>query len=398
MTQRLFHADSFLEEFSATVLQERRVGGRPAVVLDRTAFYATSGGQPFDTGRLGDASVLDVREDETGAIEHVLDRSISPGPVTGRIDWRRRFDHMQQHSGQHILSQAFIQAASAPTVSFHLGEETSTIDLELGSPSAEAVRQAEELASRVVFEDRPVRALNVRPEELASLGVRKATERQGEIRVIEVEGFDRSPCGGTHVRRTGEIGLIALLGFERYKGGTRVEFVCGGRALEALRRHRDACRQLARLYSASLNDLPRAADKVLRERASLLKDNLRLKEELLEAEAQALASSGSVVSGFVLVRRVFESRDLDSLKLLAQKIVQRGADLALLGSAQASAQTVLARGPRLAGDCAAAVREACARCGGKGGGRPELAQAGGLAAEALQTWLDAAEGHFRKML
>jgi alanyl-tRNA synthetase len=397
MTERLFHHDSFLREFTATMLERRQVEGRPAAVLDRTAFYATSGGQPHDTGWLGETRVLEVLEDDAGTIVHVLDRAIAPGPVAGRIDWERRFDHMQQHSGQHVLSQAFVQTAGAATISFHLGRETSTIDLELESPSDEAIRAAESLASRIVFEDRPVTVLRARPEELAALGVRKQSDRQGELRVIDVEGFDRSPCGGTHVRTSGQIGLIGILGYERYKGGTRVEFVCGGRALQALRKDRDVCRQLARLYSAPPEELTRTADKVLQERSALQKENARLKEELLESEARALVSEGARLSGRVFVRKVFEGRGLDAVKVLAQKIVQQGGDLALLGSAAPSSQAVVARSARLPGDCVAAVKDANSRHGGKGGGRPELAQAGGLTPESLGPWLDSVEGYFRNL-
>ena len=397
MTERLFHEDSFLREFTATVIETSQSEGRPAAVLDRTAFYATSGGQPHDTGQLGEARVLDVFEDETDRIVHVLDRELPRGPVSGRIDWERRFDHMQQHSGQHVLSQAFVQTAGAATVSFHLGRETSTIDLELESASDEAITAAESLASRIVFEDRPVTVLSARPEELAALGVRKQSDRQGELRVIDVEGFDRSPCGGTHVRTSGQIGLIGILGYERYKGGTRVEFVCGGRALHALRKDRDVCRQLARLYSAPPEELTHAADKILQERGALLKENARLKEELLESEARALVAEGTRISGNVFVRKVFEGRSLDAVKLLAQKIVQQGGDLALLGSAAPASQAVVARSARLGGDCGAAVKDANGRHGGKGGGRPELAQAGGLPPESLGPWLDSVEGYFRNL-
>jgi len=249
MTNRLYYDDSYLKEFTAVVLAASNEGGKPAVVLDRTAFYPTSGGQPHDTGTLGRARVLNVEETPSGDIIHILDSPLQPGPVSGLVDWERRFDHMQQHTGQHILSQAFIVAAQAQTVSFHLGQETSTIDIDLPDPSPQIVEKAESLATGIVFENRPVQVLKVDRAKLSELGVRKESQREGEIRVIDVEGFDRSPCGGTHVRRTGEIGLIALLGLERYKGGTRVEFVCGGRALKVFRTENGILKELGRLCS-----------------------------------------------------------------------------------------------------------------------------------------------------
>src|SRR5206468_8107932 len=219
MTIRLYWKDPYMKEFSGHVVATTLQEGKRSVILDRTLFYPSSGGQPHDTGMLGSAHVLNVEEGADGSILHVLNSALPAGAVSGTIDWDRRFDHMQQHTGQHILSQAFLRVAQAPTVSFHMGAETSTIDIELAQPSESIMKEAEELASCVVFEDRPVHVLDVRPEELEALGVRKQPQREGDLRVIDVEDFDRSPCGGTHVRRSGEIGAIGVLSFERYKGG-----------------------------------------------------------------------------------------------------------------------------------------------------------------------------------
>jgi alanyl-tRNA synthetase len=302
---------------------------------------------------------------------------------------------MQQHTGQHILSQAFVRTAKAATVSFHMGREASTIDLDLDAPDTAALEAAEELACAVVFEDRPVEVLRARPEELASLGARKLSEREGELRVIDVEGFDRSPCGGTHVRRSGEIGLIALVGCERYKGGVRVEFVCGGRALQTLRREHATLREIARLYSASAGDVPRLAAKYLDERSALVREKTRLEEEILDRDARELVASAPLLGGERLVRRRIDPLALDALKVLAQKALAHGAGVVLLGGVAGAAHAVVARGPSAPGDCGAAVKDASSRHGGRGGGRPELAQAGGIPAEALEAWLEAAEAHFR---
>jgi alanyl-tRNA synthetase len=391
MTVHLYYGDSYLAEFSAMALEERQIEGQPALILDRTAFYPNSGGQPHDTGILGTARVLKVEEEPSGAILHFLDSRIAPGPVNGRIDWQRRFDHMQQHTGQHVLSQAFIQIANSGTVSFHLGQEICTIDLEMPQPDDVLMTQAEALASRIVFENRSVRVLNVQRTDLATLGVRRESQRDGDIRVVEIEDFDRSPCGGTHVRCTGEIGVIAVLGYERYKGGTRVEFACGWRALKTLRKDHDTLKALGRRYSAHPYEVVRLTEKLLEERSALTRENLRLQNEILGFEAEQLIERASKVQGVVVVRQNVENRNLESLKLLAQKIAVHPGSIAILGSLQETAVAVAAKSKDLPGHCGAAVKRVSATLGGRGGGNSELAQAGGIPAASLEAWLQALE-------
>ena len=216
------------------------------------------------------------------------------------------------------------------------------------------------------------------------------------IRVIDVEGFDRSPCGGTHVRGSGEIGMIAILGYERYKGGTRVEFVCGGRALKTLRKDHDALKRLGKLYSASMYELPDLAEKFFQDRSDLVKQNARLQGEMLEFEARDLWREGVRLGGFVLVRATFSGRGLETVKLLAQKIVAQGEAVAILGLLEKTAQAVVARSTGIPGDCGAIVKDVTVKRGGKGGGRPDLAQAGGIPADNLEAWLTDVERHFGK--
>jgi alanyl-tRNA synthetase len=394
MTIHLYYEDSYLTEFSASVVEQRGRGDKHAVVLDRTAFYPASGGQPHDTGTLGSARVVEVEENEGGSILHIVDSPVPEGPVSGRIDWERRFDHMQQHTGQHILSQAFLRVASAPTVSFHLGQESCTIDIELAQPSADLICEAEEQASRIVFEDRRVHVLMVQRSELAALGVRKESQREGILRVIDVADFDRSPCGGTHVRRTGEVGMIAALDFERYKGGTRVEFACGTRALRVLRRDHEVLKTLGKLHSAHPYELPRLVEKLQEERSALARENSRFKERILELEALELISQAERKGDKLFVRRRFSDRPMDSVKLLAQKIAAAPGAVAILGLEQSEAQVVVARSADVPGHCGTAIKEIAARLGGKGGGRPELAQAGGIPEGSLDSWLDALEQYF----
>ena len=393
MTKRLYYTDSYMKEFSGAVVDRREAGGGPAVILDQTAFYPESGGQPWDTGSLGEAHVLRVVENDAGEILHVLDRQIPSGPVSGRIDWTRRFDHMQQHTGQHILSQAFLAAAKARTLSFHLGQEMSTIDIDLTQPSRAQMDEAQTLATEIVFQNRAVRIFTTDREGLNSLGVRKESDREGEIRVIEVEGFDRSPCGGTHVRNTGEIGLIFVSGFERYKGGTRVEFVAGGRVLRAFSQDHELLKRLGRLHSATPGQVPEIAEKLLQERAALTRENENLRNQLLDFEAGELIRSAAKTGYAAMVCKDYAGRNLESLKTLAQKLTARPGILAILALSDAC-QIVVARSKDLPGSCHEAIRRAASELGGKGGGRPDLAQGGGFPPDSLESWVKALQDYF----
>ena len=247
MTERLYYHDSFLREFDAQVLSCEREDANPSanaaaenprwrVVLDRTAFYPTSGGQPHDTGKLGEANVLEVADAEDGeAIVHYTSAPVKPGHVRGEIDWARQIDHMQQHTGQHLLSAAFIELFHFPTVSFHLGRDVSTIDLQAPSIVPRHLEEAEHLTNEIIFEDREVVIRFGTAAELAEEGIRKKVDREGVLRVIEVDRFDRQPCGGTHLARTGQAGMLLLRKMERRRDSWRVEFVCGYRALATSR-------------------------------------------------------------------------------------------------------------------------------------------------------------------
>jgi alanyl-tRNA synthetase len=248
-----------------------------------------------------------------------------------------------------------------------------------------------------VFQNRPVRTLTASREELSALGVRKESQREGEIRVIDVDGFDRSACGGTHVRSTGEIGLIFISGFERYKGGTRVEFVAGGRALRLLRNDHELLKKLSGLYSATPDSIAELTQKLMQERASLTRDNEHLRSQLLDVEAEGLIKNPSRIGDTAIVRTIFSGRSLDNVKVLAQKIALHPRTLAILGIADAC-QVVVARSKDLPGSCNDAVKQSISRFGGKGGGRPELAQAGGFAKENLDSWLQSLQDYFSVLI
>jgi len=393
MTKRLYYEDSYLKEFSAKVLDCRQIDKNSAVILDQTAFYPESGGQPSDTGMLQEAHVLNVLEDDMGAILHVLDSDVTVVQVSGQIDWDRRFDHMQQHTGQHILSQAFLHVTQARTLSFHMGIETSTVDIELAQPSMAQMEAVQTMATNVVFDNRPVHILTTDRDSLSSLGVRKDSQREGEIRVIDIEGFDRSPCGGTHVRSTGEIGIIFILGFERYKGGTRVEFVTGRRALKALHTNHELLKTLTRLHSTTAESLPALTEKLSQERALLSRENELLQDRLLEMEAAEVLRSTAKTEKGLIVCRNYAGRKLEALKAMAQKLTAGSGVVAILGIPD-TCQVVVARSRDLSGNCGEAIKKVASQLGGKGGGRPELAQAGGFPSESFNPWIKALEEYF----
>lgn len=377
MTERLYYTDPSIAEFQATVTHVDLIDGRRIVRLDRTAFYPSSGGQPFDLGTLAGVRVVDVNEGESGEVNHVVEGDLAVGAtVEGWIDWARRFDHMQQHTGQHVLSAAFDTLLNARTESFHLGADSATIDLARELTPREVAR-AEDDANRVVWEDRPVHIRFVGAAEAASLPLRKTPAREGTLRLIEVEGYDLSACGGTHVARSGAVGVIAITGWERFKGGMRVGFVCGGRALAAHRRLRDVVNDSVRLLSTTQDDLPAGIERLqgeAKEAKRQIKD-LQLKLSGLEADRLAAASPDGVVIA------TFDGWDQSGLKGIAASIAARPAFVAALLGGPAPYAVVIARGADRSIDCGGVLKQVAAKFGGKGGGRPELAQGGGLQGE-----------------
>jgi alanyl-tRNA synthetase len=381
LTTRLYYNDSLLFRFTATVVETGIRDGRHFVVLDQTAFYPTSGGQPHDLGKLGGRSVIDVADrDDDGAVLHLVDDAIAVGQIVeGEIDRARRLDHMQQHTGQHVLSAAFVRVFDVPTVSVHLGTDSSTIDLS-GDLDAVAITRAEDEANRIVWDDRLVTVRFVTDEEAMRLPLRKEPSRTGTLRLVQVQDFDLSACGGTHVPRTGAIGIIAVTGWERYKGGTRISFVCGGRALGTFRCLRDAATTASRLLSVQTAELPDAVARLQADARDLRLHARALGDELATFQAAALRREAADVNGLRILARVLE-RDQAALKALAQAIAADGGPAVLLVSAARPSAIVVARGGQQALDAGAVLKAIVARFGGKGGGRPELAQGGGLDAD-----------------
>jgi len=377
VTERIYYTEPYATEFDATVLQVTSTDdGRPAAVLDRTAFYPTSGGQPYDIGTLGSRTVVDVIDQDDGTILHVLDAAVQVGPIHGTIDWTRRFDHMQQHTGQHVLSAAFDHLFGVRTVSFHLGASSSSIDL-AREVTADEIAGAESEANRIVWADRPVSIRFEDAEAAAAMALRKESKRQGRLRLIDVEGFDLSACGGTHVARTGGIGVIVIAGSERFKGGSRIAFLCGVRALAGYRALRSSVDESVRQLSVLPSELPDAIARIQTEVRDARKRAKDMQSDLVAFKAEGLAAETTPL-GFALVRASLDGWDQNGLKQIASVLTSRSAHLAVLTTTTVPVSIVVARSADVAQDSAAILKKLVERFGGKGGGRPELAQGGGL--------------------
>ncbi len=387
-TGRLYYLDSYLIEFTARVTAFAEMDDqRFAVTLDETAFYPTGGGQPSDTGTLesstGVARVVECIDAGSEGVLHVIEGEPpqTGARVAGRIDWPRRFEHLQQHTAQHILSQAFIKLYDAETHGFRIMERWSEIDVRLENPSAERIRQATQLANEIVWENRPVRVRLVTAEEAARMSLRKAPQREGVLRIVEIEGFDTNACGGTHARATGEVGVIFARSWERAKGMTRIEFVAGVRALKDYETVNETVRRIAASFSVGRDEIEQSTLRLTDEHKELSRRLRALEATLIEAEAEELIRQiNPGLNERRIVARIFDRRDHESLKQLAQMLIQRPQTIVLLASTDGgAARLVFARSPDIQADMNLLMREACQELNGRGGGRPDMAQGGGQA-------------------
>ncbi|MEO7158457.1 MAG: DHHA1 domain-containing protein [Vicinamibacterales bacterium] len=394
MTTRIYYTEPYRRSFDATVLSADPVDGRLHVTLDQTAFYPTSGGQPFDTGTLGGAAVTDVIDRDDGGITHVVSGSLKAGEVlSGEIDWARRFDHMQQHTGQHVLSAAFDRLFGVRTESFHMGQlhpttqttrgggpgPSATIDLAREVSPAE-IAKAEDDANRVVWEDRTVAIRFATAAEAAAMPLRKESGRTGALRLIEIDDYDLSACGGTHVERTGAIGVIAIGSAEKFKGGSRVEFLCGGRALERFRAWRGALSAIQEHLSVPPIEMAASIGK-LQDDAKASQKTLRgFQEKLAAHEARTLLATGSS-----LVVAALDGWDAQGLKAIATAATAASSDAVIaLFTTTSPSQVVIACGSNARIDAGALLKQLASQFGGKGGGKPDLAQGGGFTATTAE--------------
>ncbi len=377
-TRRLYYDDSFEREFDAEAVScdPALLASVPAweVVLDRTAFYPTSGGQPHDVGRLGEAHVLDVRDEET-EIVHVVDREMELGPVHGCVDWTRRLDHMQQHTGQHLLSAMFQERFGRPTVSFHLGEELCTIDLRGQEPSEAILEGAERAANLVIFEDRPITVRYGTAEQFAKLGVRKEVERSGILRAIEIEAADLQPCGGTHVKRTAQIGVLLVRRCSKIRQDWRVEFVCGGRAERVARQDFLLLRRVAERLSCAPGDVAAAAERLVAERDAHFKSARATWERLAEAEAAlALQAVPAGTDGIRVIDRVFqEDAQVEYPGYFATQLAKSEKTIVLLARVPCG-HLIFAQHPSAGKDMSGLLKQIFQQFDGKGGGTRDFAR------------------------
>lgn len=399
MTTRKYYGDSYTWQFDANVVESSTDDGAPVVVLDASYFYPTSGGQPHDMGTLGGAKVVDVSiRASDGVVLHRLDAPVAIGPVEAMIDGVRRLDHMQQHTGQHILSQAFIRAANATTIGFHLGVDTVSIDLNDGQLSDAKIAEAAELANQVVSSDVEVRAWFPEAAELESLALRKVPDVDGALRVVAIGDFDFSACGGTHVARSGEVGQLAILRTERMKRGTRVEFLAGHRARADYARKHAILQRLSAALTCATPDLPAAVERLSTELTQARRALTVYRERDLDDEARQLAESTPATTGGTKVVTVaFDARPIDDVKGLALRLTDAPDVIALLGVTGARTQLVFARSENLSVNLKPEFDAALAALGGgKGGGaRVLMGSAGAVDVHRLGTVLEDAAARLR---
>ncbi|MBK8048932.1 MAG: alanyl-tRNA editing protein [Anaerolineales bacterium] len=395
MTERLYYDDSYTTQFDAKVEAVELLAGRPALRLDRTYFYPTSGGQPYDTGLLAGQRVIDVVA-EDGAVWHIVDAppQVQPGAsVHGAIDWSRRYDHMQQHSGQHLLSQLWAQQRGFETVAVHFGPVESTLDLDAPLVTQQQIDELEFLANELAYTALPIRAYFVTDAEIGSLPLRRPPKVSGKIRIVEIAAFDYSACGGTHVRTTAEIAPIKILRQERRRGQTRLTFKCGLRACTDYTERSRLLVETAALFSTEIGAVPVQVQRVQEQNRDLQRQLDLLNGQLAEYEvAQLLGEAERTGSDLRIVRRLFQDRSVDTMKQLAAGLRDQDRTVALLATTVGDKLTLIfVRSADVDVHVGNVLRDTLAAFGGGGGGRPDYAQGGGVAPAQAQAILEYAE-------
>ncbi len=393
-TRRLYLEDAYQKEFEAVVVDKGLIEGQPVYVLDQTCFYPDSGGQPSDRGSIGGVEVLDVREDGP-RIVHILEKDIEARQIHGVIDWRRRFDHMQQHSGQHILSQSFFELLHGETLSFHLGEAVSTLEIGISAISAPDLARVEERANAIVFEDREIKTYFVPEEKISSIPLRRPPQKHGLIRVVEVSGFDYSACGGTHCRRTGEVGLIKIIKWEKIRGNLRFEFLCGRRAVEDYAWKNKTMIELASRLSIHEKNVLAAMEKTFLEVKQARKKTRQLQERLASYEAEEVIKK----SGGKIITAVWKDKTPDEARLLALNIIKAGEFVVLYGvEGEERNHLLFASSEKLGLDMRKLIPVVLAKVKGKGGGSTSLVEIVIEKGEDLERPLEAVSRHVNTLL
>jgi alanyl-tRNA synthetase len=367
MTERLYYNDCYLREFEARVVERADEGRR--IYLDRTAFYPASGGQPFDLGTLGGVAVKEI-VDEQERVAHLLEAPLAGTQVRGQIDWPRRFDHMQQHTGQHLLSAVLVELYGIRTVSFHMGAASSTIDVEAPALESKQWERVEERCAEIVGEARPVTIAY--EDSSADLGLRKPAARAGTLRIVSIEALDRSACGGTHLRSTAEIGPILLRKQEKIRGNTRLEFVCGRRALRQARRDFGTLAEISRIVSAPFDETPALIQAQMDKARTLEKNLARALTDLARREGRELyEATAPDASG---LRRATQRGAIDEAMRARAQAFAGGAKAVFLAISENPPAVLLAASPDSGVNAGERVKRAVSAAGGRGGGNAVLAQ------------------------
>jgi len=393
-TVRLYLDDPYQVEFEARIVERGTKEQKPAVILDQTCFYPESGGQPYDRGWIDGVEVVKVFEEDS-RIVHLIEKDIQAENIKGKIDWERRFDHMQQHSGQHILSQSFHELLEAETLAFHLGEATSTLEMDLRKVSDEDLERVETRANEIIYQDREVKIHSLPEDKIGTLPLRRPPKKKGLIRVVEVSDFDYSACGGTHVRRTGEVGLIKILRWERIRDNLRFDFICGRRAfLDYLLKNR-ILRELSNRLTVHEREVPSSIEKLfsdLKSQKSLIR---KMRERMAVYEAQEIIESAK---GKIL-KKIFAEKTHEEVRSLALNIIRQGDFVVLFGlKGEERGHLILACSEELSIDMRELVPLVSPLINGKGGGRSSLVELAGERAENIAQALEKAQQFVEKKI
>ena len=404
MNKRLYYKDPYLKEFKGKILEKTRIDGKPAIVLDNTCFYPTSGGQPNDLGYIQNMPIVDVIEDKEKII-HILKEDIEEkceDTIIGKIDWKRRFDHMQQHSGQHILSAAFEKLWDADTVSFNLGDEICSIDIMKDNITSEEIKKVEELANDIVLKNMPIEVYFVEREKVGKLNLRKLPPQKGKIRIVEVKDFDVCACCGTHCRTTGEIGLIKILKWENRGAKIRIDFLCGKRSLKDYFWKNELIRNISNKLTIKDSELGEVVERMLEEKKDTRKKLREYKEKLQAHEANKLINESILDdNGVKIMKKVFEQKSFQEVRELVQKSINLDDSIVIFAGIKnkgEGAKILFACSKTLKYDINKLIREAGKFIEGRGGGAPNFAQAGGKNVEGIENALNFALEHFQEFV
>lgn len=393
-TKRIYLESPYKVEFEAQVVEKVIWEKKPALILDQTCFYPESGGQPCDKGTINEVEVLKVLEDEARII-HLLDEDISSDKITGKIEWQTRFDHMQQHSGQHILSQSFHELLGAETLSFHLGEAISSVEMDIRKISEEEVENVERRANEIVFQDREIKCYFIPEEKIGSVPLRRPPKKKGLIRVVEVSDFDFSACGGTHVRRAGEIGLIKILKLERIRNNVRFEFICGKRTLEDYLWKNRILRELSTRFTVNEGEILNTVEKLSSDLKSQKRKGKKMQEKIAQYEAQEIIQETKEK----IIKELFVDKTPEEVRFLVLNIIRKGDFVVLFGlKGEERGHLILACSENINIDMREIVPLVSPLIKGKGGGRSSLVEIAGEEIVNLEQALERAFEFIKKKM